>query len=81
MKNKLLAILASIGSALLIILKLKNNKIDALEHENRLHQAKDDIQQTQEHDKTEVLQNEQNNVNQRVKNSRTKSKRDRLNSL
>lgn len=80
-KSKIVAAGVFLFGILIFIIKYQSSKIDKLDHENKIHEKKDEIQQQQIEDKKEVIEDEKERINERIKEGKTKSRRDRFNKL
>jgi len=68
-------------TALLVVLRLKNNKIEDLEHDNKVHEKAKGIREAQVLDKQEVLEDEKTEIFKANQEADSMSDFDKLNSL
>jgi hypothetical protein len=66
---------------LLMLLRLKNNKIEELEHSNEVHEEAKEIREGQTLDKQEVLNDEKSEIKKANEEDESMSDLDKLNSL
>ena len=81
MITKLKAYIAIAFGFLLLLLKLKDNKIERLEDQNEAHEIKDDIEQSQKAHKDKVLKDEKPTIEKAVEKADSLSDVDFLNGL
>ena len=80
-KTKLIAGMTALVGILLFWLKLRGDKIEDLEHDALVNEKIKENQVKQVKDKKEVLDNEKDKINKKVKDNAGKSRRDRASKL
>lgn len=80
-KWKAYGVLAAIFSGMMLYIKLITSKNKRLEHKNKINEKVKEIHEEQILDTKEVLNEEPGKIEQRVKDSAGKSRRDRASRL
>lgn len=78
---KITGALGAIIGFLLILLKFKNDKIEKLDHENKVNEKVKEIRKEQDEIKEEIINDEEKRIEDRVKDNSNKSRRDRASKL
>lgn len=80
-RAKIAAFVTLIVGILLAVVKFQSKKIDKLDHENKIYEEKDEIQEQQIIDKIEVAEDEVKRIDERIKKTEHLSRSERASRL